>query len=100
MATKKYILVKPIISDKSERLSENLGQYSFVVDKRANKIEIANAVEEMYNVGVESVNTAIMPSKVRSRYTRSGMQKGRKSGFKKAYVTLVEGDEIDFYGDL
>ncbi|MEM9847620.1 MAG: 50S ribosomal protein L23 [Bacteroidota bacterium] len=100
MATKKYILIKPIVSDKSEKLSENLNQYAFVVDKRANKIEIAKAVEEMYSVGVESVNTAVMPSKVKSRYTRSGMQKGRKAGYKKAYIKLVEGDEIDFYGDM
>lgn len=100
MSTKKYILIRPIVSEKSERISERNNQYSFVVDKRANKIEIAKAIEEMYNVGVESVNTAIMPSKVKSRYTRGGQQVGRKSGYKKAYITLTEGDEIDFYGDL
>lgn len=98
--SKKYILIRPIISEKAERLSEDNNQYSFVVDKRANKIEIAKAIEEMYNVGVESVNTAIMPSKAKSRYTRAGMQKGRRAGYKKAYIKLVEGDEIDFYGDL
>lgn len=100
MSIKKFILVRPIISEKSERISEVHNQYSFVVDKRANKIEIAKAVEEMYNVGVESVNTAIMPSKAKSRSTRAGVQKGRRAGYKKAYIKLVEGDEIDFYGEL
>lgn len=100
MATKKYILIKPLVTEKSELLSENYNQYCFVVDKRANKIEIAKAVEEMYNVGVASVNTSIVPSKTKSRYTRAGMQRGRKSGYKKAYVKLVEGDEIDFFGEI
>ncbi len=59
----KTVLVKPIITEKAEGLSENLNQYSFVVDRRANKIEVRKAVEEMYGVTVESVNTMIMPSK-------------------------------------
>ncbi|MEL6942803.1 MAG: 50S ribosomal protein L23 [Bacteroidota bacterium] len=100
MATKKYILIKPLMTEKSERVSDKYNQYCFVVDKRANKIEIAKAVEEMYSVGVASVNTSILPSKVKSRYTRSGVSKGRKPGYKKAFVKLVEGDEIDFFGDL
>ena len=96
----KQILIKPIISEKAELLSEDLGKYSFVVDKSANKIEIRNAVEEMYSVTVEDVNTMIMPAKLKSRFTRSGVLKGRKSAYKKAVVTLAEGEEIDLYGEV
>lgn len=81
-------------------LSENLGKYSFVVDSNANKIEVKNAVEEMYGVTVDSVNTMIMPAKIKNRMTRSGILKGRVSGYKKAVVTLADGEEIDFFGDI
>lgn len=94
------ILVKPIISEKAESLSENLNQYSFVVQKGANKIEIKKAVEEMYNVSVRSVNTLIMPAKAKSRFTRTGVQKGHQSSYKKAIVTLAQGEEIDFFSEI
>ncbi|MCP3930171.1 MAG: 50S ribosomal protein L23 [Bacteroidetes bacterium] len=97
---KNNILIKPIITEKADSLSEELNQYCFVVEKKANKLEIRQAVEEMYNVAVESVNTLIMPSKVKNRNTRSGLVKGKVSSFKKAIVTLEEGEEINFYGDL
>lgn len=97
---KKTILIKPVISEKAEGLSENKNQYTFVVDKRANKIEIKKAVEEMYNVTVDSVNTLIMPSKVKNRNTKSRVIVGRVSAFKKAVVTLPMGEVIDFYGDI
>ncbi|KAA3625654.1 MAG: 50S ribosomal protein L23 [Bacteroidetes bacterium] len=96
----KTILIKPIITEKAEMLSENLGKYSFVVDSNANKIEVKNAVEEMYGVTVDSVNTMIMPAKIKNRMTRSGILKGRVSGYKKAVVTLADGEEIDFFGDI
>ena len=97
----KNILIKPIISEKSEVLSAEHGQYSFVVNKNANKIEIRKAVQEMYpDVTVESVNTINMPAKAKTRNTRAGVLNGRISGYKKAIVTLAEGDEIDFFGDL
>ena len=97
----KNILIKPIISEKSEILSANNAQYSFVVNRSANKIEIRNAVKEMYpDVNIESVNTINMPAKAKSRNTRAGVLSGRVSGYKKAIVTLAEGDEIDFFGDL
>lgn len=95
-----HILVKPIISEKAESLSDRLKQYTFVVDKRANKVQIRKAVEKLYNVGVASVNTMIMPGKSKSRYTRTGVQSGSVGSFKKAVVTLVEGEEIDFFGDI
>ncbi|MCI5081865.1 MAG: 50S ribosomal protein L23 [Saprospiraceae bacterium] len=94
------ILIKPLITEKSEMLSEDLNQYSFIVDKKANKIEIKKAVEEMYRVTVESVNTMVMPGKLKNRSTRSGLLRGRVSSFKKAVVKLAEGEEIDFFGDI
>ena len=96
----KIILVKPIITEKAEMLSENLTKYSFVVNSAANKIEVKNAVEGMYGVTVEAVNTMVMPAKIKNRMTRSGVLKGRVSGYKKAIVTLADGEEIDFFGDI
>jgi len=96
----KTILIKPIITEKAEVLSETLNQYSFVVDRRSSKIEIKSAVQKMYDVKVASVNTAVMPGKAKNRNTRSGMIKGRVSSYKKAMVTLAEGFEIDFFGDI
>ncbi len=95
-----HILIKPIISEKAEGLSEKLNQYSFVVDKRANKIQIKKAVTEMYNVSVKAVNTLTMPGKYKTRSSRSGVQKGRQSSFKKAIVTLASGEEIDFFSEI
>ena len=96
----KEILVRPLITEKSENLSEELVKYSFVVNKKANKLEIKQAVEKMYSVTVTDVNTMIMPGKSKVRNTKSGVQKGRKPDFKKAIVTLSEGEEIDFFGDI
>ncbi len=96
----KLILKKPIISEKSEMLSEKSNKYSFVVDKRANKIEIKLAVEARYGVNVTRVNTVIMPSKKKVKNTRSGMIIGRKPAYKKAIVSLADGEEIDFFNDL
>jgi len=96
----KTILIKPIITEKAESLSEANNQYSFVVDRKANKIEIRKAVEDMYSVNVASVNTIVMPAKAKSRNTRSGITKGHVSSYKKAIVKLADGEEIDFFGDI
>jgi large subunit ribosomal protein L23 len=96
----KQILIKPIISEKADNLSEKRGQYSFVVNKNANKIEIGKAIRDMYNVEVASVNTMIMPAKTKNRNTRRGMLRGRVSSFKKAVVTLAEGETINYFGDI
>jgi large subunit ribosomal protein L23 len=96
----KTILIKPLITEKAELLSDEQGRYSFIVANDVNKIEIKKAVEDMYQVTVESVNTMIMPAKAKNRSTRSGIIMGRKSAYKKAVVTLAEGEEIDFYGDI
>jgi large subunit ribosomal protein L23 len=94
------VLIKPIISEKSEILSDDFGKYSFVVEKSANKIQVKNAVEEMFGVNVASVNTINVPSKAKSRNTKSGVLKGSVSGYKKAIVTLSEGESIDFFGEI
>ena len=96
----KEILIKPIITEKADKLSENLGQYTFIVDRKANKIEIRKAVEDWYNVEVASVNTLVLPGKAKVRNTKSGIQKGNTGSYKKAIVTLVDGEEIDLFGDI
>jgi len=97
---KKTILIKPLITEKSEMLSEKENKASFVVHRRANKIEIKNAIEKTYNVSVVSVNTAVMPGKAKSRNTKSGVVKGSTSSFKKAIVKLAEGETLDLYGEM
>ena len=96
----KPVLIKPLITEKAEKLSEGMNQYSFVVDKGANKVQIRKAVENMYGVSVTSVNTTVMPGKTKNRTTKSGVLRGRVSSYKKAIIKLIEGDEIDFFGDL
>ena len=96
----KDILIKPLITEKADKLSEDLNQYTFVVNKKANKIEIRQAVEKLYSVTVQSVNTAVMPAKSKSRNTRNGVVRGEVSSYKKAIVTLSAGEEIDFFGDI
>jgi len=91
------ILVRPIITEKVNGQMEKSGRYTFEVDKRANKLEVKKAVEEFYNVKVADVNTNVVPGKSKSRFTKSGFLKGQKSSYKKATVTLVEGDNIDLF---
>ena len=81
-------------------LGEKLNRYGFVVDKRANKLQIKDAVEELYNVTVTSVNTMVYGGKTKSRYTKSGVVVGRTNSYKKAVVTLAEGENIDFYSNI
>ncbi|NOZ36266.1 MAG: 50S ribosomal protein L23 [Chlorobi bacterium] len=94
------ILIEPIITEKMTEKSEKLNQYGFIVKKDANKIEIKKAVENFYNVTVENVNTMIYGGKRRDRFTKRGLIKGRTKSFKKALVTLSDGDTIDFYSNI
>lgn len=96
----KNILIRPVISEKAETLSGTAGKYCFIVDKNANKIEIKNSVEKTYNVNVESVNTSIMPGKSKVRYTKAGVQRGKRPSLKKAVVTLQAGETIDYFGEI
>jgi len=94
------ILLKPLVTEKMISQNENLNRFGFLVEKKANKIQIKKAVEEMYGVTVESVNTMRYGGKVKSRFTRGGVQTGKTNSYKKAIVTLVEGDTIDFYSNI
>lgn len=81
-------------------LAEKRGQYGFVVNRKANKLDVKKAVEQMYGVNVESVNTMVIPGKKRSRNTKTKFIVGRTSAVKKAIVTLAEGQSIDFYSNI
>lgn len=94
------VLVKPLITEKMTDLAEKKGQYGFVVNRKANKVEVKAAIEKMYGVTVQSVNTMIIPGKKRSRNTKTKFIVGRTSAVKKAIVTLAEGESIDFYSNI
>ena len=94
------VLVKPILSEKANRQSEKENRYSFVVDRKANKLEIKKAVEEFYGVQVAHVNTSVVPGKAKAKYTKAGFITGRKPAKKKAVVTVAEGETIDLYGTV
>ena len=96
----KQILIKPLITEKAEQLTEKRNQFTFIVNRDANKVEIRKAIEQMYNVNVSSVNTAIMPAKTRNRNTKAGFVRGHVSSYKKAIVRLAAGETIDLYGDI
>lgn len=94
------VIIKPLITEKMTAQSEKLRRYGFVVDKRANKLQIKDAVEKTYNVAVESVGTMNYAGKSKVRYTKSGVQHGKTNAFKKAIITVAEGDMIDFYSNI
>ena len=94
------VIIKPIVTEKMTILGEKRNRYGFRVQKDANKIEIKKAVEEMYEVTVTDVNTMIVAPKARRRNTRSGVIKGQTSAYKKAFVTVKQGDKIDFYSNI
>ena len=81
-------------------LTEELNRYGFVVDHNANKLQIKSAIEEMYGVSVDRVNTMNYKGKHKTRYTKTGWVEGRTNKFKKAIVSLAEGDVIDFYSNI
>jgi large subunit ribosomal protein L23 len=94
------VLIKPIITEKSTKLGDKLNRYTFRVEKDANKLQIKKAIEALYNVTVEHVNTSIIPGKIKVKYTKKGIARGMKPGFKKAVVSVKEGQTIDFYGTV
>ena len=96
----KKVLIKPMITEKSSALIDDQNKYTFKVVRKANKVEIKKAVEAAYNVAVEDVKTMIMPSKAKVRNTKRGVQRGRKSAYKKAIIKLAFGEEIDLYGEI
>jgi len=94
------IIIKPIVTEKLTDQGEKLNRYGFVVDRDANKLQIKDAVEKRYGVSVADVNTMNYRGKRKSRYTKSGMLRGRTNHFKKAIVTLAGEDKIDFYANI
>jgi large subunit ribosomal protein L23 len=92
----KRVLIKPLVTEKSNMITETQGKYIFEVDRTSSKSQIKAAVEDYFNVKVDSVNTSITPGKLKSKMTKKGMVEGRKSAKKKAYITLKEGT-IDIY---
>ncbi|MBP7167237.1 MAG: 50S ribosomal protein L23 [Bacteroidia bacterium] len=94
------ILKKPVVTEKMNRITEKQPRYGFIVDKRSNKLEIRKAVEAMYGVTVESVNTMIYRGKSKSRGTKNGFVSGQRPNIKKAIVTLKKGDMIDFFSNI
>lgn len=93
------ILKKPLVTEKVSALNEK-GKYGFIVAENANKVEIKKAVEKQYGVNVEKVNTMKVMGKFKTRYTKAGVLSGRKVSYKKAIVTLAEGEVIDFYSNV
>jgi large subunit ribosomal protein L23 len=95
------IIIKPVITEKQTAITEKMpNRYGFRVSPDANKLEIKKAIEEMYGVTVTDVNTMNYSGKRKSRYTKSGIIRGRQSSFKKAIVTLKTGDIIDFFSNI
>ena len=94
------ILIKPIITEKMTNDSELFNRYGFVVSKKANKVEIKNAVEKTYGVSVNTVRTMNYPVKRTTKYTKGGIQNGMKGAYKKAIVQIADGENIDFYSNI
>ena len=94
------IMIKPIVTEKANALSEKLNRYSFCVSPDANKYQIKSLIEDLYGVKVVSVNTMNYEGKNKQRYTKAGLIRGKKPAFKKAVVTLAEGETIDFYSNI
>ena len=94
------ILIKPIVPEKMTSQGDKFNRYGFIVARSANKIEIKKAVEELYGVTVEAVNTMRYGGKVKTRFTKSGVMTGKTAATKKAVITLAEGNTIDFYSNI
>ena len=94
------IIIKPIVTEKANLLTDKFNRYEFKVVKEANKLQIQKAVQDMYGVTVVGVNTMNYAGKRKSRYTKSGVISGKSPAYKKAVVTVKEGDKIDFYSNI
>jgi len=94
------VLIKPIITEKMTADSELFNRYGFIVDPKANKLQIKEAVEQAYGVRVEKVRTMNYGPERKTRYTKTGIQYGKSNAIKKAIVDVAEGDAIDFYSNL
>ncbi len=100
MKTLLDILIKPVLSEKMTSQEAKLNSYGFIVQKSANKVQIKKAIEEMYGVIVESINTMRYAGKNKSRFTKTGYIAGKSNSYKKAIVTVKQGDKIDFFSNI
>ncbi len=94
------VIIKPIITEKITKDGEVFNRFGFIVDKKANKIQIKNAVEAAYGVNVVNVNTMIYRADRTVKYTKSGLISGKTNAYKKAIVQVQEGETIDFYTNI
>lgn len=94
------ILKKPLLSEKYNDLADRLGQYCFIVDRKASKTEIRSEIEKIYEVQVDQVRTMIYAGTRKTKYTKKGYTEGKTASYKKAIVTLKDGGTIDFYSNL
>ena len=94
------ILIRPVLTEKATASAEGANRYTFVVDKKANKLQIKKAVENLYKVNVENVRTMIAPAKRIVRYTKAGVLEGRKPSLKKAVIEVRAGETVDIYANL
>lgn len=94
------IIIRPIVTEKYTKLGEKYNKYGFIVNRKANKLQIKKAIEDLYGVEVIDVNTMVYSGKKKVRYTRTGFIVGKTNSYKKAIVTLKEGQTIDFYSNI
>lgn len=94
------VLIKPILTEKANAQQEKLRRYAFKVSRKANKLEIKKAVEGFYGVTVVDVNTSVVPGKNKTRFTKAGYIQGQKPAYKKALITVAEGETIDLYSAI
>lgn len=94
------IIIKPIVTEKVTKEGELSNRFGFVVDKKANKVQIKQAVEAAYNVSVVGVNTMNVRPDRTTKYTKSGLISGKTNSYKKAIVQVQEGETIDFYNNI
>jgi len=94
------VIIRPVLTEKMTKHSEKFNRYGFYVTTKANKIQIKEDVEKMYNVTVTNIRTMNTPGKVKSRMKRSGIQRARVNKYKKAVVQVKQGDAIDFYSNV
>ncbi len=94
------ILKKPLITEKMTKINDKLSQYGFVVDRNATKPQIKAEIESLYNVNVQTISTLISRGKRKAKYTKAGFAFGKNVAYKKAIVTLKDGQSIDFFENV
>ena len=94
------IIIKPIITEKITKEGEVFNRFGFVVDKKANKVQIKKAIEAAYGITVVDVNTMNYRADRTAKYTKSGLISGKTNSYKKAIVQVKEGETIDFYNNI